>query len=89
MAMKVSWSARMPHGQHRVGELPAAFPTLQQGDAVATRGEHREVVMQPGAWVTLLSGHMGDSPLLSRGPVDQGPLGSGDAESEERSDEDG
>ena len=46
-------------------------------------------LVQPGTWVTLLSGHMGDSPLLARVPVDQGPLGSGDAESEEQSDEDG
>jgi hypothetical protein len=39
--------------------------------------------VQPGTWVTLLSGHIGNSPLLARSPVDQGPLGSGGAESGE------
>lgn len=46
-------------------------------------------VVQPGTCVTLLSGHIGNSPLAAKRPVDQRPLGSGAAESEKRSDEDG
>ena len=48
----------------------------------------RSLGVQPGAWVNLLSGQIGNSPLPARSPVNQGPLDSGGAESEERSDED-
>jgi hypothetical protein len=45
--------------------------------------------VQPGTWGTRLSGHMGESRASFAEPPDQGPRGSGAAESEERSDEDG
>jgi hypothetical protein len=75
----------------RIGKILAdeAPWTLTAGPRLIVHLMPQASFVQPGTWVTLLSGHMGDSPLLARGPVDQEPLGSGDAESEERSDEDG